>query len=85
MKSFCTSALVCLTSLGWAVSQAAAQEGAYGSAGVVTASYNLPVGRMSPYGSMFASSTPSAATDPESGQLINGADGPGDFQLAVHA
>ena len=85
MKSFCASALVFLASLGWAVSQAAAQAGAYDSTGAAASGFNLPVGRMSPYGSMFASSTPSADPNPESGEVIDGAVGPSDFQQAVQA
>jgi hypothetical protein len=85
MKSFCASALVLLASLSWAVDRAAAQTGAYDSAGVVAASYNLPAGGMSPYGSMFASSTPSAPANPEPGHVIDGAAGPSEFEQAVHA
>jgi hypothetical protein len=94
MKSFCTSALVLLVSLAWMAPPAAAQGDPYDSAtplpvvtpmGVIPASYDLPSGRMSPYGSMFVGREQDPAPQAGSESVIDGADGHSEFAQAVQS
>jgi hypothetical protein len=94
MKSFYTSALVLLVSLGFSAPRAAAQGGPYESTtrlptvaplGASPAGYNLPAGRMSPDGSMFVSSQQEPAPEAASQTVIDGANGQSQFEQSVQA
>ena len=77
--------MVMLASLGWLAPRAAAQGGpaTFPSPGVVTASYNLPGGPVSPYGSVFATSAPEGSRESE--EVIDGSNGPSEFQQSVES